>query len=208
MYSTLHNLKTRTTMTHTHRYLSLAACAFALTLAGCDAVVATSPADASTAITSTTATTATESIRLGKAEANQVAAARRATARYHDVDEAFADGWAAVVSECVAVPGLGGMGYHHLNPSLADGTVDASAPEILLYAPQKNGRLRLVGVEYVVPFGVMPRAADGGTAPELFGEQFSESEAAGGWALHAWIWRHNPAGLFADFNPMVSCENA
>lgn len=23
--------------------------------------------------------------------------------------------------------------------------------------------------------------------------------------LHAWVWKHNPAGTFAQFNPRVSC---
>jgi hypothetical protein len=25
------------------------------------------------------------------------------------------------------------------------------------------------------------------------------------WELHAWVWRHNPNGLFDDWNPRVSC---
>ena len=28
------------------------------------------------------------------------------------------------------------------------------------------------------------------------------------WALHIWIWKYNPSGLFAPYNPHVSCENA
>ena len=28
------------------------------------------------------------------------------------------------------------------------------------------------------------------------------------YALHAWIWDHNPAGVFENFNPTVSCTNA
>ena len=23
--------------------------------------------------------------------------------------------------------------------------------------------------------------------------------------LHAWIWKHNPSGMFEDWNPTVSC---
>jgi hypothetical protein len=27
-----------------------------------------------------------------------------------------------------------------------------------------------------------------------------------GWyILHAWIWQHNPAGMFEDWNPTVTC---
>ena len=29
--------------------------------------------------------------------------------------------------------------------------------------------------------------------------------AVGFWLKHAWIWKHNPAGMFADFNPEVTC---
>lgn len=24
--------------------------------------------------------------------------------------------------------------------------------------------------------------------------------------LHVWAWKNNPSGMFADWNPMVSCE--
>jgi hypothetical protein len=61
--------------------------------------------------------------------------------------------------------------------------------------------LRLVGVEYVVPFGAW-------TAPEppvLFGQHFHRNETFGLWALHVWVWQHNPSGLFADWNPRVTC---
>ena len=28
------------------------------------------------------------------------------------------------------------------------------------------------------------------------------------WALHVWHERHNPRGIFADWNPNVNCDNA
>jgi len=28
------------------------------------------------------------------------------------------------------------------------------------------------------------------------------------YSLHAWIWKHNPAGDFAMWNPDVTCANA
>jgi len=145
----------------------------------------------------------------GDATNRELAAARRATARYHRVDQAVDNGWGdPVISECVAHPVLGGMGHHYVNLGLMDGALDPATPEVLLYEPTRNGRFALVGVEYVVPFGVEPRAADGGTAPTLFGQSFHESEGAGGWALHVWVWKNNPAGMFADFNPRVSCDHA
>ncbi|WP_095509492.1 hypothetical protein [Rubrivirga marina] len=168
-----------------------------LTLAACDAVGPASAPSKAGSSPDTQASAATPSA---------LSAVRRATAAYHRVDEAVADGWGAVViSECVAHPELGGMGHHYVNLGLMDGELDPVQPEVLLYEPTKNGRLQLVGVEYVVPFGVVPET---GPAPELFGQTFHPSAGAGGWALHAWVWRHNPAGLFADFNPTVSCDDA
>ena len=50
--------------------------------------------------------------------------------------------------------------------------------------------------------------------PALFGEQFmlnSEGNRFGlpaFYALHAWIWKHNPSGMFNPWNPRVSCAAA
>jgi hypothetical protein len=55
-----------------------------------------------------------------------------------------------------------------------------------------------------VPFG----AWAGSEPPELFGQHFHRNEAFGIWALHVWVWRNNPSGLFADWNPRVSCAAA
>ncbi len=174
-----------------------------LVLAACDAAAPSSASDALEA-----EATPTADARHGT---RGLSAVRRATARYHRVDRAVADGWGAVaVSECVEHPVLGGMGHHyvHLGHLFDGGALDPATPEALLYEPQKNGRLRLVAVEYIVSFDDESRPGDGGTAPELFGQTFHPSEPAGGWALHVWAWRHNPAGMFEDFNPRVSCEHA
>ena len=84
-----------------------------------------------------------------------LAQVRQATAKYHDVNQALADGYIPV-SPCEALPGAGAMGIHYLNPALAsDLAIDPLAPEILLYAPSGNG-LRLVGVEYFVAYVGQP----------------------------------------------------
>ncbi len=54
-------------------------------------------------------------------------------------------------------------------------------------------------MEYIVPGGFV----DPDNPPELFGEHFHENTALGVWVLHAWIWKANPDGVFADFNPEV-----
>lgn len=131
-----------------------------------------------------------------------LAKARKATAAFHDFDKAEAAGYDTPISPCVEVPGLGGMGYHYANFANFDGTVDIENPEVLLYEPQEDGSLKLVGIEYIVPLD----AWSGSEAPELFGQHFHKNEGLGIWALHVWIWSDNPDGMFADFNPKVSCQ--
>ena len=69
--------------------------------------------------------------------------------RYHSFEQAEQDGYAIRVGEpCVASP-LGTMGVHALNAALmADDAIDPVRPEILLYVPDEQGSLKLVGVEY------------------------------------------------------------
>lgn len=135
---------------------------------------------------------------------------RAATARYHSVRQALADGYVST-HECVSVPGLGGMGVHFVNPALlGDASFDPLRPEMLLYQPGPNGQMRLVGVEYMI-FRA-PWEAAGKAGVPMFGSQPFEAsfgEAAHGmedhYELHAWIWAENPSGMFAPFNPDLSC---
>ncbi len=129
---------------------------------------------------------------------SDLAAVRAATAAYHDLGAAQAADYVSFL-DCFDLPGVGGMGQHYVQLSSLDGNVDALAPEALVYEVRDSG-LRLVAVEYVVPFG----AWGGSEPPTLFGQMFHANDALGVWALHAWIWRPNPLGMFADFNPNVS----
>jgi hypothetical protein len=78
---------------------------------------------------------------------------RQATARFNSTTQAIAAGYQADHEHCVAAPGLGVMGYHWANLALVDGVFDPREPEVLLYARGPGGKLRLVGVEYVVIAG-------------------------------------------------------
>jgi hypothetical protein len=50
---------------------------------------------------------------------------------------------------------------------------------------------------------------DPDSPPVLFGQQFHLNTALDVWVLHAWIWKWNPSGVFADYNPRVSaCPTA
>jgi hypothetical protein len=119
--------------------------------------------------------------------------ARAATDRYHDVAAAVAAGYEEA-GPCLALPEGGGLGQHYLRTDLLDETVRPEEPEVLLYAPLPDGRLRLVGVKYV--------STDPGAT--LFGQHFLPGPS--GPSLYAWLWQTNPDGLFAELNPLVGCR--
>jgi hypothetical protein len=148
-------------------------------------------------------------------EVRDLAALARATAPYHDVATALADGWSEQPM-CMTYPegfhgeAPGTMGNHFYNVAyLTDGGhVEASQPDLLLYEKRQKGSWRLNAVEYVIPARDLPGTA---TPPQLFGQQFTfypEVGAAGIWGLHVWLWRHNPRGLYVNLSPRVSCQYA
>lgn len=137
----------------------------------------------------------------------QIVALRNATDGFHDIAAAHKAGYIIPIPdnprECLQDVRLGAMGYHFGNGSLIpDGKLNISNPEVLIYEPQEDGSFELVGVEYVVPFSI--RGKDK-TPPKLFGHEFQQNERFQVWALHVWAWRNNPSGLFANYNPDVSC---
>ena len=78
-----------------------------------------------------------------------VTAVRHATEQFQNVENAGPD--YALVFGCVSGGDFGAMGMHFLNGSLlGDGDVNVNYPEILLYEPLPNGRLRLTGADYLV----------------------------------------------------------
>jgi len=143
--------------------------------------------------------------------------AKVATARFHSVNQALEAGYGPLpegvpLHECIAAfDGSGAMGFHYLNGALLDTTIDPAQPEVLVYAPDEHGRLRLAALEYVV-FQVPWTDEHGAAIPVLFGEAFhvvgegNRYEVPAFFALHVWLWQPNPAGTFADFNPNVSCD--
>ena len=138
----------------------------------------------------------------------QLAALRTATAPYHDFSAATTPGsgpWEVPLTLCMSSP-EGGMGYHYAN--LANfGVHDPARPQLLIYEPEKNGSMQLVAVEYIFPDGGDPNRADTPEPPPMFGQHFHYVGAPFDlWGLHAWVWRNNPSGLFADWNPNVSCQ--
>lgn len=134
----------------------------------------------------------------GTQEINRdLAAARAATAKYHRVEVAIADGFEDP-RHCVTSP-TGGMGYHFANPNRLDEHLDVREPEVLLYEKDAAGRFRLTGVEYI-------HVSQDPTGAQLFGRTLaSPTPIPDSRALHVWLWKHNPSGMFADWNPNVVC---
>lgn len=153
------------------------------------------------------ATTTTGAAAAPSRGSDDLAAVRAATAKYHRVSVAEADGYVRV-SECEEHPGLGAMGYHYMHPELAaDAEIVPTKPELLLYVPSRNG-LRLAAVEYFIAAAAAPDGAS------VLGRTFDgpmEGHAPGmpvHYDLHVWLWKHNPAGMTAQWNPSLSCGAA
>jgi hypothetical protein len=133
---------------------------------------------------------------------------RRATERFKDAAAAEAAGY-GLFHGCVSGSEGGAMGVHFVNGDLVgDGQIDPAQPEALMYE-WRDGRFRLVGVEYVVIAEAWNAA--NAAPPVLKGQLFTYSGSPNRYgipafyALHVWAWKHNPDGVFADWNSRVSC---
>lgn len=133
--------------------------------------------------------------RLSPETRQELARARQATLQYHSPAQAEHDEYVDVDLF------VSGQGFHFVNFGLVNGTFDPEKPQILVYAPTSQGRLRLVAVEYAVPIALSPDAPAGFTGEN---DGWHKEDALGGvWVLHAWIWQANPLGIFKDNNPNV-----
>jgi hypothetical protein len=122
----------------------------------------------------------------GAAVQQDLATLRQVTSSFHRFEAAKAAGWSEKITPCMTnAGGAGGMGFHYGNVGLIDGVARVDQPELLLYEPEKNGDLRLVAVEYIVPYAFHPRSA---APPVLFGHEFKQVDAFQLWGLHAWVW--------------------
>src|SRR5262245_44260917 len=82
-----------------------------------------------------------------RGQADDLRRARAATRRFRSVKVARDAGYHAT-GECAQDPKYGGMGIHYANDELlADGKLDVTKPEVLVYQPMPSGRLRLGAVE-------------------------------------------------------------
>jgi hypothetical protein len=149
----------------------------------------------------------------GGSPPDQLQVAKAATARFHSFKQALRAGYTVAGEPCVPPvgPRSPAMGIHAINPALmAEPGIDVRRPEILLYIPDKHGKLRLVGLEY------WKADADGdlatsGDRPSLFGHPFDGPMPGHNptmpvhYDLHVWVWADNPLGMFAQVNSRLAC---
>src|SRR4051794_36987271 len=141
---------------------------------------------------------------------------RGATAKFHDPAKAGPAGYGRFVDvngvACIDMPGLGAMGVHYVSQQLVgNASIDPQAPEALIYAPDGKGGQKLVAVEYLVVKAAWD--ATNSAPPSLFGHTFDFTSSPNRfglpdfYSLHAWVWKHNPAGVFTMWNPDVHCPS-
>lgn len=191
-----------TALTRSARCVVLLAAAAVLT--GCDDRLVGPAAEPQDALATSATSRGLPADRLGSSADQQrtLATLRRVTARYHDLDAAIADGF-ILLHECEVRPGEGAVGllYVHLG-RYVDGILDPAYPDGLLYAPTAHGKPQLAGVELALPAAMWTAAEP----PSFLGVPLQPEEEFGAFGLHVWVWRHNPAGMFAQAHPTIACE--
>ncbi len=170
--------------------------------------------------------------------AAEIEKVKTATQKYNDVNVALAEGFIpAPPGTCISAaseglpPEWGGMGIHYINPAMlkitatepyVDGMsthTDFMKPAILLYEPQKDGSLVLVGVENLV-FKKAWRAAGNATPPKFAGRTWDtmvDDPSTPHHEAHMFEGHHDQHvyfrkgadvnGQLMPFSPSVSCEN-
>ena len=140
-----------------------------------------------------------------------IAKVRAATAKYVDINVALSEGFVAA-TPCVSGPSSGAMGVHFVLPArIGAGTLDAEQPEALIYEPMADGRMRFVGLEYIVLESVWSANHPGGGVPALDGNLLNYVGAPNRYGLpafyemHVWAWQGNPNGSYSDWNSRVTC---
>jgi hypothetical protein len=135
---------------------------------------------------------------------------REVTERFRDVRVAEAEGYALKFG-CVSGGDSGAMGLHYVNfPLVLDGVLDPTRPEIVIYEPLPNGRVRLIGADFLVLKSDWD--SKNPAPPELMGQllHLFESPNRFGlpdfYTLHVWAWKDNPTGTFSNWHAKVSCD--
>jgi len=142
---------------------------------------------------------------------------RDSTERFKDVAVAQSEGYQLAFG-CVTGPDKGAMGLHFVNgafvantPMTPTGEIDATRPEIVIYEPLPNGKLQLIGADYLVFASTWDQAHPNQGAPQMLGQLFHYFEFPNRfglpafYTLHVWACKDNPNGAFVNWHPNVSC---
>jgi len=158
-------------------------------------------------------------------------AVRAATEKYRDVNAAIADGYVRDEMDHCETPAhlgiiddLGVRGIHYLRHDLLgikDGDTrldvtrahaDFLQPSALLYEPQADKSLQLVAVSNTISAEAWAR--EGHTSPPSFQNTayaYRPDDAGMGtkawYDLQVWLYRENPAGMFAPYNQNATCAH-
>ena len=166
-----------------------------------------------------------------------LAEVRSATERFRDVNVALAEGYVrdpgdmCETADMMGRPAsLGAMGVHYFRPDLlgitatsprvnGNGThTDFRKPSILIYEPQADGSLQLVAVENLV-FAEAWRASGRSVPPTFHAVPYDTMRDDPSTVTdeahmfephfdrHVWLYRDNPNGIFAPFNPDATCAH-
>lgn len=154
---------------------------------------------------------------------------------YKDVNYALSEGYRRAIPHCESSP-AGAMGIHYVRGDLlglppgppvpgqrVNGTgtyTGTNPPALLLYFDDASvaGGKRLAGIELLV-FAEAWHAANK-QPPKYRGREYNymaddpsttQDEAHNfmpHYDLHIWLFDHNPSGLYAQWNPALSCSTA
>jgi hypothetical protein len=191
-----------------------------------------------TIVTMGLVTLAPSNVAMAQDVAAEIEKVRQATTRYNDVKVALAEGFIAdPTGGCISAAhaGLpakwGAMGIHYLNPKMlkilpnkprVDGKAthtDFMKPSILLYEPQADGSLKLVGVENLVFMHAWQRT--GNHAPPKFAgrtwDTMADNSGTPNDEAHGFEPHHdqhvyfqkmsNPKDQLKAFSPNVTCKH-
>jgi hypothetical protein len=143
-------------------------------------------------------------------QAALIKAVREATERFQDVAVAEAEGYALQFG-CVSGSDVGAMGMHFVKGAfVGDDVIDPAKPEIVIYEPKPDGRLKLIGADFLVLKDVWDAKHAG--PPQLMGQLFHLFDAPNRfglppfYTLHVWAWKENPNGSFVNWHPNVKCD--
>ena len=145
---------------------------------------------------------------------SDIAKLRSTNNAFHSIARAEKGGFAMLADQkgitCIDMPGMGGMGVHWVKSKrVGDPTEHLTKPEAFVYEPRRDGTLKLAAAEYVVIKADWD--ASHSSRPKLYGHKFNLTPAGNRfglpafYSLHVWAWKHNPSGMFEDWNPRVTC---